>query len=165
MDKSGQGATQPRQLIINSRDSLRLRDRWTEVGVTLFFWLLLLYLWQPLLSFLAWFFQGYVFYHHMIDLGGYASFASSALDYLLFILLLDGIFLIWARVNLWRFRDNERRGPVPDTTLQEHCHFFNVDVAAVEQWRLSKRLVVDFDDGGAIVNAWSGSLEEFKQQM
>jgi biofilm PGA synthesis protein PgaD len=152
-------------LIINSRDSLRLRDRWTEVGVTLFFWLFLLYLWQPLLSFLAWFFQGYVFYHHMIDLGGYASFASSARDYLLFILLLDGIFLIWARVNFWRFRDNERRGPVSDTSLQEHCDFFNANIESVEQWRHYKRMVVSFDEEGTIVTAWSGSLAEFKHQV
>jgi biofilm PGA synthesis protein PgaD len=160
MEKSGPGLTKPRQLIINSRGSLRLRDRWAEVGVTLFFWLLLIYMWQPLLSVLAWFFQGYVFYHHMVTLEGYQSFSDSVLRYFLLILLFGGVFLLWARINLWRFRGNERRETPPDTLLLEQSLYFNVDPVAVQQWRCYKRMVVAFDEQGNMVNAVSSLIKK-----
>lgn len=161
MEEPGSRPTQPRELIIDSPDALRLRDRWAEVSITLFFWLLMLYLWQPLLSALAWYFQSYVLYRHMIELGGYKAFSESALDYILFILLLDCIFLIWARINLWRFRDKERRGPVPDTSLLEHCLYFNVAARDVETWRSYKQMVVSFDEEGGITSATPSSLAAY----
>lgn len=151
MEKPGSGPAKPQQLIIDTPEVLRRRDRWAEVGITLFFWVLLLYLWQPLLSFLAWFVQGYVLYEQMVTLGGYQSFVDSALNYLLAILLFDGVFLLWARVNQWRFRGNEKRRAVPDTSLLQQCLFFNVDATAVTEWRQHRQLVVHFDEAGGIV--------------
>ena len=162
MEKPGSRPTQPRQLIIDTPDALRLRDRWREIGITLFFWLLLLYLWQPLLSALAWYFQSYVFYHQMIELDGYEALSSVAVDYILLILLFDAIFLVWARINLWRFRDKERRGPVPDTLLLEHCLYFNVEAKDVETWRGYKQMVVSFDEKGGIISATPSSLAAFR---
>ena len=160
MEKSGQGLTKPRQLIINSRSTMRLRDRWTEVGITLFFWFLLIYLWQPLLSVIAWFFQGYIFYNQMVILDGYQSFSESALHYFFLILLFDGVFLLWARVNFWRFHDNERRQAPPDTLLSEQSLFFNVDPVSVQQWRCYKHMVVAFDEKGNIANAVLSPLKK-----
>ena len=164
MEKPRPRLAKPEQLIIEHRPSLRWRDRVAEVGITLFFWLLLLYLWQPLLSFLAWWFQGYVFYRHMINLGGYRGFAENALWYVLWICTIDGVYLVWARVNQWRFRDKERRGRVPDTELTAHCALFGVAPVDVEQWRHYKRMVVSFDDAGNINTAENSTLADFRQR-
>ncbi len=66
MDKSRQGNPEPSQgLIIESPGLLGTRRRLTEVGVTLAFWFALLYLWQPLVSLLAWFIQGGLVYQYV----------------------------------------------------------------------------------------------------
>lgn len=154
MEKPGSRPSQ-HQLIINSPSILRLRDRFTEVGLTLFFWMLMLYLWQPVLSMLAWLFQGYVFFHHMIKLSGYAGFAESAFNFCLTILITNAVLLVWARINMWRFRNRDRRTerPMPTTSLLEHCLYFDVEPTQVEQWRQYRRMTVFFNDDGSIKDA------------
>jgi poly-beta-1,6-N-acetyl-D-glucosamine biosynthesis protein PgaD len=89
----------------------------------------------------------------MVTLDGYQSFSESVLRYFLLILLFDGVFLLWARINLWRFRGNERRETPPDSLLLEQSLYFNVDPVAVQQWREYKNMVVAFDEKGNIANA------------
>jgi hypothetical protein len=69
---------------------------------------------------------------------------------------------LWARINQWRFRDNERRGPVPDTSLLEHCLYLDVEPLDVEQWRTYHQMVVRFNEDGTIVDAVPVSLAEFR---
>ncbi len=164
MEEPGSRPTEPRQLIIESPSVLRLKDRIAEVGFTLFFWLLMLYLWQPFLSFLAWMFQAYVFYRHMFDLGGYQAFMENAVNYLRLIWIIDGTFLIWALLNKARFRKVERRSRVESTSILEHAMYCNVDAKAVEQWRTYRQMVVTFGDDGYISGATEESLAAFQQK-
>ncbi|MBK8675978.1 MAG: poly-beta-1,6-N-acetyl-D-glucosamine biosynthesis protein PgaD [Cellvibrionales bacterium] len=103
MEESRSRVTEPRQLIIEAPSVLTLKDRIAEVGVTLFFWLLLLYLWQPVLSFLAWMFQGYVSYRHMFSLGGYRAVLDILQSYVSYIGLMTGLLFVWAFYNQLRF--------------------------------------------------------------
>ncbi len=162
MDESRSRVTEPRQLIIDSPSVLRLKDRFAEVSITLFFWLVLLYLWQPVFSLLAWLFQGYAFYRHMFDLGGYGAFGKVALEYLMIICLIDGIFLLWAVVNRLRFRKKDRRQRVTDTSLLEHSLYCRVQPQDVEQWREYRQMVVAFGDDGYISGVTQESLASFK---
>lgn len=162
MEKSGSRVTEHRELIIESPSILRLKDRFAEVGITLFFWMLMLYLWQPVFSLLGWLFQGYAFYHHMMDLGGYQAFGDIALTYVWLIILIDGTFLIWARINQLRFRGVERRKQVADTSLLEHALYCNVDARDVERWREYRQMVVTFGDDGYISGATPEPLASFR---
>lgn len=154
MEKPGSRSSQ-HQLIINSPSILRVRDRFTDAGLTLFFWALMLYLWQPVLSMLAWLFQGYVFFHHMISLSGYGGFAKAALGYFQIIFLSNIALLTWARLNMWRFRNKDRRATrsMPTTSLLEHCLYFNVEPQQVEQWRNYRCMTVFFNNDGSIKDA------------
>lgn len=162
MEESRSRVTEPRQLIIDSPSVLRLKDRFAEVSITLFFWLVLLYLWQPVFSLLAWLFQGYSFYRHMYALGGYHAFGVVALNYLWLIFLIDGVFLFWAITNQLRFRKTDRRQRVADTSLLEQSLYCNVPAVSVEQWRTYRQMVVSFGDDGYISGVSEESLASFR---
>ncbi len=98
-----------RELIIDRPDLVRPGQKLTAMGITLFFWGLLFYLWQPLLSLIAWGLNIHLFYNHMILLGGHRVFLRLLTFYLSVIACLGGGLILWARINQWRFRGKERR--------------------------------------------------------
>jgi biofilm PGA synthesis protein PgaD len=106
----------PRDLIIERPDLVKPGHKLTAMGITLFFWGALLYLWQPLLSLIAWGLNIQLFYNHMILLGGHRVFLQLLGFYLSVILCLGGGLILWARINQWRFRGKERRLARRDTT-------------------------------------------------
>ena len=71
MDKSRSRYANPEErlkegLIISRPELKDARHRIAEVGVTLFFWGVMLFLWQPLISLLAWLFAIHFLYEHMM---------------------------------------------------------------------------------------------------
>ena len=165
MEKSGSRSTEPRQLIIESPSILTVKDRFAEVGITLFFWLLLLYMWQPLISFLAWMFQGYVSYKHMLYLGGYHAVLDIGKKYLLIVASMVGVLFLWVLYNQWRFRGKERRRNVPNTSLLEHALYCNVDEHDVLRWHKFDQMVVTFGNDGYISGVTKESLASFRQRL
>ena len=137
-------------LIIDRPDLLRDSQKYTAMGITLFFWGALIYLWQPAISLLAWAFNLNFFYDHMVVLGGYKTFLDLLIQYAVMIGLLVGALLLWARINQWRFRGVERRVGIEATDLDAVCATFAVDSASVEYWRQCSSLVVDVDDDGFV---------------
>lgn len=104
-------------LIIDRPDLVSPGQKVTAWGITLLFWAALLYLWQPLLSVLAWWLNIRLFYNHMILLGGYRTFLDLLAMYLATIAVLGGGLILWARINQWRFRGKERRTGIGATNL------------------------------------------------
>jgi len=136
-------------LIINHPDLVRPGQRFTAMGITLFFWAVLLYLWQPLLSLIAWGFNIRLFYNHMIVLGGYHAFLELLQFYAIVVACLGGALILWARVNQWRFRGRERRRGSPDTDSQALCALFGLEPEALELAKASSNLTVTLaEDGG-----------------
>ncbi len=133
-------------LIIEEPDSLRLPHKITAVGLTLLFWGILLYLWQPLISMVAWALNVKLFYNHMIVLGGYHNFLALVIDYLIVIAIMGGILIIWARINLWRFRGKDRRKRPADASTAELAEYFEVSAEQLEQWRQQDSLAVTLND-------------------
>lgn len=136
--------------VINRRDLITSRHRIAAVGVTLFFWGALLYLWQPLIAAVAWVFEVKLFYDQMIVLGGLQAFRQLLLIYLAVIVGLGATLLVWARINQWRFRGKERRSRFPDATVQEVADTFGVDPGQLYGWQQQPTLTVSFDDAGNI---------------
>lgn len=97
------------RFLIDESLHLKKGQKLTAWGFTLFFWGVLLYLLQPILSLVAWWLNINLFYNHMIMLGGYQAFLDVVAFYLLVICILGGGLIIWARVNLWRFKNNNQR--------------------------------------------------------
>lgn len=133
-------------LIINRPDLVPSGQKLTAWSITLVFWGALLYLWQPLLSILAWGLNIRLFYNHMILLGGYQTFLNLLTIYLSVIATLGGALVLWARVNQWRFRGRERRRDIGLTDMALFCEEMGIapdDLTRVGECRV---VVVSFND-------------------
>ncbi len=136
----------PEDLIINRPDWVTRGQQVTAVGTTLFFWFALLYLWQPLISLIAWAFNVKLFYSHMVVLGGYETFLDVWKTYALVIALMGGSLIVWARINQWRFRGAERRTAIPRTDDGDVAETFGVQPGQLQNWRTMKSVVLDIDE-------------------
>jgi biofilm PGA synthesis protein PgaD len=135
-------------LIIDRPDWVRPGQKFTALGVTLLFWGALLYLWQPLLSLLAWGLNIHLFYNHMIVMGGYHAFLNLLLFYSIVIAILGGGLILWARINQWRFRGKNRRTVVFSTDQSQMCREFAVDPEGLDGLRAARRLTIKLTPEG-----------------
>jgi biofilm PGA synthesis protein PgaD len=137
------------ELIIEKPDALRKHHKVTYTSLTFIFWLVIFYLWQPLISLVAWAF-GYQFFHeHMIALGGYQGLLKVLSIYLQVILILGVVFLSWAKINQWRFRGKSRRNESTEIRNLEVAEYFKMDVgrlrSMVEQKNITLRITDDME--------------------
>ena len=138
------------QFIINDSYGLKPGQKFTAIGITLLFWALLLYLWQPLISLLAWWLNIKLFYNHMIVLGGYQAFLEVALFYLTVIFILGGGLIFWARVNLWRFRGKKMRnfsGVIDDEQIRK---FIGINEQQLNKLQSSRNIKLLLSESGEI---------------
>lgn len=133
-------------LIINRPDWVTRGQQVTAVGTTLFFWFALLYLWQPVISLIAWAFNVKLFYSHMVVLGGYETFLDVWKNYALVIALMGGSLIVWARINQWRFRGAERRKFIPVSDINDVAETFGVTPEQLQELRMMKNVVLDIDE-------------------
>lgn len=139
------------ELIINRPHHMAKSRRFADAGLTLVFWVLLLYLWQPLISIIAWVFKSKIFYNHMIVLGGIYELAQLALFYTIIILLLGGSLLVWAKVNQFRFRGKEKRKSIENVGIEKEAERYGVTAKTLMQWKNIKNSEVYFSEDGAPV--------------
>ena len=137
-------------LIIDNRSALKTHHKVTSVGLTLFFWIIIFYLWQPLISLVAWAFGFKVFYEHMIILGGFEGFVEMLANYSLVIAVLGGSLLLWAKVNNIRFKNKVRRGSRPEVDSNAISDYFNVNKAEREKWLRAKNLTISLTDNADV---------------
>lgn len=137
-------------LIINHPEWLSKGQRLTAMGATLFFWFVLLYLWQPAISLVAWAFNIKLFYSHMVVLGGYEIFLDVWLRYLTVILLLGGSLVVWAKINEWRFKNVERRTGIRTTDDADICQSFGIDAGQLQQWRGMKNILIAISENSQV---------------
>lgn len=138
--------------VINRRDLITTRHRIAAVGITLFFWGALLYLWQPLIAAIAWVFEVKLFYDQMIVLGGLHAFRRLLLVYITVVACLGAALLIWAKINEFRFSGRERRGRFPNAAIDEIAESFHVDAERLYGWQQQSCLTVSFDDDGKLID-------------
>ena len=137
--------------IIQRPDLQTLRQRFGYSFLTLLFWLIWFYLWIPLLSLGGWAFGVELFYDEMIVRDGLQAQIELLGLYFLVIFLISATLGVWALVNLWRFRGNERRGARPVADAEVLANDFSVTREQVESWRGCKRLIISHDADGNIV--------------
>ena len=137
-------------LIIDNRMALKTHHKVTSVGITLIFWAVIFYLWQPLISMVAWAFGFKVFYEHMIILGGFEGFVEMLARYALIISLLGGGLLLWAIVNKKRFKNKIRRASGIKVDSESISNFFKVDTYDRVDWVNAKNLNISISDDSEI---------------
>ncbi|AUD78760.1 poly-beta-1,6-N-acetyl-D-glucosamine biosynthesis protein PgaD [Kangiella profundi] len=139
-----------KDLIIDKPHSLKTHHKVTYLSVTFIFWAIIFYLWQPLISLVAWYFGFELFYDHMIELGGYKEFANILLIYLQVIVLLGVVFLAWAKINELRFRGKSRRKLVAVVTDSDIASYFRVEERQLKECMEQKTLSLDISDDRVI---------------
>ncbi len=137
-------------LIIDRPDKIPPGQKLTALGITLLFWGALLYLWQPLLSIIAWGLNIRLFYNHMILMGGYRTLLDLLVWYLAVIALLGGSLIFWARTNQWRFRGKERRSGIGATNVSTLATEFGLSAEEVASLSRHRVIAVTFDQYGKI---------------
>lgn len=151
MDQPGPRHTALKSPIIERSDLQKPHQRTLYAVLTVAFWAFWVYLWLPLLALLAWALGVQQAYQYMVGLGGYHELVRLLGDYALTILIFDGILLLWAGYNIYRFRGIERRAAaLPVTAAQMSQHFGGGD-EALARWQTEPMLYVSHDQHGHVL--------------
>lgn len=139
-----------RPLIIQNPNMQTLRQRYAYAALTLLFWLLWIYLWTPLITFVAWIFGAERFYDTMIGHGGIDMLKSMLGMFGLIVLGMGAVFGGWALYNRWLVRGRDKRRGSPPVTDTELCERFTLAPEQLELLRATRRTVVTHDAAGNI---------------
>ena len=137
--------------IIDRPDLLSPSLRIGGAALTAAFWILYIYLWMPILSLIIWGFQIGIFYREMIVLDGLTGFVELLISYGLVIVIMGIVYLGWALMNYYRFRNVERRQNSSPTALRELALYFSVPENDLNNWQRSKVMSVSHDINGNVL--------------
>ena len=159
MDKSRQGNPEPAQgLIIESPGLLRTRQRVVEFVVTLIFWALLVYFWQPLVSLFGWVHHSLTTSNDSTILSLYDADIYEIKMYFVILFVLLFAYFLWAKINQWRFQGKERRSTNVPVDIQAVAQQYGVEASTLSVWRQYRLMVVELDDTGKICSVDPGAL-------
>ncbi|MBT8141195.1 MAG: poly-beta-1,6-N-acetyl-D-glucosamine biosynthesis protein PgaD [Gammaproteobacteria bacterium] len=137
-------------MILDHPDALKRHHKITSAGITLVFWLMIIYLWQPLISLIAWAFGYKLFYEHMLILGGLDGLLEILFYYMITVLILGGGLILWARINNYRFRGKPRRNGVPPVKPEWVAEYFEIGAAEQAVWSNTKNLTISISEDNRI---------------
>lgn len=134
-----------RRPTVPRRVSRRLMLVLTSLG-----WSAWLYLWRPLLTLAVWFLGGNVAEHQWIELAGSKGLLEFAVTVMPYGIALCLSLLVWAMINLIRFRGKERRKARPQATAVDDARWTLVMPKDLEFGRSLKNVVCHYDDHGTL---------------
>lgn len=140
-----------KRLIIERPDLQSPLQRATTGGLTFIFWVFWIYLWLPLISLVAWGVGIHLFHDNLLMNDGYKRLFDHWGWYVFSLLLIMVVLIGWARYNLLRFRDKERRKRPLPVDLSTHARDFKIDATRLVSWQGAKRLVIRHDQHGTII--------------
>lgn len=146
-----------KRLVIERPDLQSPLQRTTTGGLTFIFWLFWIYLWLPLISLAAWWVGISLFRDNLIENSGYQLLFTQLSWYVFVISLIAFLLIGWARYNLLRFRDKERRKKPMPVDLITHARDFKVDAARLVSWQNARHLVIHHDEHGVITHVETGN--------
>ena len=145
-----------RPLIIERPQKQTRSQRWGYRAITVLFWALFAYFIRPVLTLAAWLLGYYRFQEIMIGAHGWEELVRLLLVYSAVILTMTLVLIGWSLYNLVRFGRHEKRvtppARIPTEVLAEH---FGVSAEQVRHWQNARRLVIHYNDEGAIVDGHS----------
>ncbi len=139
-----------RDLLINEPQLQSLHHKLGDTVLTAAMWGIYLYLWLPLVSLVAWLFGIQLFYHELIEAGGYLELLDKVALYATVIPAIFVVIISWSLSNQRRFRGQERRNEVSEISPAEMTAFFDVTTGEFERLRAASRIVITIDENGRI---------------
>lgn len=140
-------------LIIDTPLLQSLKQKYVSALLTFIFWVLWIYLWTPLITLVGWILGINLAFFQMVELGGYKDVAADFVIFLLCVAIMGGALAIWASYNFFRFRNVDRRTPLPAVTNSQLSAFFKVDRVMLSKQQEAQCLSVSFDEQGNIVSS------------
>lgn len=140
-------------LVINSPSLQNLSERYVSALFTFLFWIIWIFLWTPLVTFIGWLLGLDLVYLEMIELEGYKAVISDFGLFLMCVMVIGFILGIWALYNFIRFKDVDRRAAIEPVNSHQLSTFFAIDPSLLAKQQKSQCLSVHFDDHGNIVNS------------
>lgn len=142
--------------LIYTRKDLRTHHQVMVDGLLAFVgWLILIYLWLPLLAAIGWFVWGYLTYQRMIVDHEWHSLLAVLPNYLLVVACGAFAFVIWALLDYYVYRGISRRQntlPLPLTEVANNVAFSEKQLA---KWQDVAILIAYHDEQGHLVNVVS----------
>lgn len=138
-------------LIISTPSLQSLRQKYVSTVLTFVFWVVWIFLWTPLVTLVGWLLGIEQVYFQMIELDGYREVLDDFVLFLEWVAIMGGTLAVWALYNFLRFRNIERRMPLPPVTTTQQAAFFHVDVVTLSKQQETRCLSVGFDEDGNII--------------
>ena len=145
-------------LIIERPDLQTRLQRIGTYSLTIFFWLLWLTIWMPVVTVIAWGLGLHVFVSQMIFIHNVPGLVADLKIYGSVIGIIVVLEIGWAKINEIRFTGKNRRRSLPMVTNVQLADYFDVRASDMQRLHRSPSLVVDFDDAGKITTIASGPL-------
>lgn len=155
----------PEDVIIDQPTAMRLPHRLTNIGLTMVFWGLLLWLWQPLLTLGLWYINSMITYDHMVVLGGWRPFIETSLVYMGVVSLQCGALIGWARLQQWRFRGKEKRGRPAELDNNSVAKWFGTHPFARRHWMRLRTMNVYFNEDNHELRIRPTNMESEEEGM
>lgn len=140
-----------KKFIIEKPSLQSSRQKYGYTFLTLLFWFFWLYLWQPLISLVAWLFGFNIFYNHLLNIFKVSEFIQVISLYFLIIFLIGIVFLSWAKYNNFKYKGKKRRGLVHKVSLENIAKGYRISNKQVMHAKLSRKIILNFDRHGNII--------------
>lgn len=139
-----------RSIIIDSPSLVTTPPRLALAGVTLGFWSVWMFFWRPVII-VASRLPGLEGLSGALVPGtGFQSFLQVLPAYLLVVVIMGGLLIGWANVNLLRFSGKDRRSARPPVTAEAMAAHFGVGAHQIAAHSRSNRICISYDSSGRI---------------
>ena len=144
--------SQPRvKLILNAPDKVSAQTKLGSNIVTIFCWVLYIYLWIPLITVIAWALGVTHAYDELSFARQVGDFREMLMFYGTVVALLGGGLLLWALKEYLRFRNaNRRRPPIPASHVELATYLASTE-SNVVHWQTLRRMVALHDENGKVI--------------
>ena len=145
------------QTIIDRPDLQSFQQKYGQSLITVMFWVLFFFFMRPLIGIVGWFFGVQLFTDIMIVQGGYQALFNLLIWYVGVIAMMGLVLESWSLYNLYRYGRNEKRKQQPQPVkTEEMAAFFQVDPAWLAECQAAKRLTLEHDGFGRLINPLEG---------
>jgi biofilm PGA synthesis protein PgaD len=152
-----------KELIINTPSILNLKQKSSSAFLAFIFWVIWLYLWIPLSTFVGWYLGFDLVHFQIIELKHNAKFIAELYFFGKVLTIFAVSFGLWVAYNYYRFRGVERRGQAFHVTSKDLAEHFNVNLFTLIEQQSSRYISVSFDEDGNITNHASINLMDKKK--
>lgn len=150
------------QYIINKSSKLSWLRKLTAFSLSLLFWCILFYLWQPLLiTFLDYFEIGQVVEREILA-ARVNTLIETFVSYGIVVLILAITFIIWAKYNQINYGRNEKRTFRKNIPDQDIAEYFKIPENDLKHWQQQKNLTVSLSEQNdiSVTTNPPGSIKE-----